>query len=78
MNFPIRETRSDRAGFNQLARLHAATKDLCFDTVELDFSLGLEKFERLDNPFPGTCINIEIDTADTMSYRLSSEADNPL
>ena len=28
-----------RTGFNQLARLHAATKDLFFDTVELDFSL---------------------------------------
>jgi len=39
MKYSIRETRTDRAGFNQLARLHIATKDLCFDTVELDFSL---------------------------------------
>lgn len=39
MKFSIRETRTNRAGFNQLARLHAATKDLFFDTVELDFSL---------------------------------------
>jgi len=39
MKYSIRETRTDRAGFNQLARLHTVTKDLCFDTVELDFSL---------------------------------------
>lgn len=39
MKHSIRETRTDRAAFNQLARLHSATKDLCFDTVDLDFSL---------------------------------------
>ena len=43
-----------------------------------EFSQGVEKFELLSSPFPGTCINIEIDTADANNYRLSSEAQNPL
>ena len=38
---------------------------------------GLEKghtqTERLSQPFPGTVVNVEINTADTRSYKLSSE-----
>lgn len=38
---------------------------------------GLEKgyaqTERLSQPFPGTVVNVEINTADTQSYKLSSE-----
>lgn len=41
-----------------------------------EFSKGSEVFQALDQPFPGTCINIEIDTADTKNYRLSSEPPN--
>ncbi len=33
-----------------------------------------EILNRLDLPFPGTVINIEINTADPVSYRLRSEA----
>ena len=33
-----------------------------------------EKLTRFDYPFPGTAINIEINTADNSSYRLASEA----
>ena len=36
-------------------------------------SLG-ETLNRIDSPFPGTVINIEINTADTGSYRLRSES----
>lgn len=38
MKFIVRDTRTNLAGFNHLAELHAASKDLAFDTVELDFS----------------------------------------
>ena len=33
-----------------------------------------EKLTRFDYPFPGTAINIEINTADNSSYHLASEA----
>lgn len=39
-----------------------------------EFSHGGERFETLGKPFPGTCINIEINTADRAIYRLKSEA----
>lgn len=35
-----------------------------------------ETLTRIDTPFPGTVINIEINTADTSSYRLRSETEN--
>ena len=38
MKFGIQETRTDKAGFDQLARLHHETKDMLFGDVELDFS----------------------------------------
>lgn len=38
-----------------------------------EFSNGKEKFEKLDVDFPGTTINLEINTNDNNSYCLSSE-----
>jgi hypothetical protein len=38
-----------------------------------EHSGGKETYSLLDSPFPGTCINIEINTADTTSYHLSNE-----
>lgn len=38
-----------------------------------EYSKGKDAFHRLDSPFPGTCIIIEINTADTTSYQLRSE-----
>lgn len=34
---------------------------------------GQESVQRFEHPFPGTVINLEINTADVNSYRLSSE-----
>ena len=34
---------------------------------------GHTQAERLSQPFPGTVVNVEINTADTQSYKLSSE-----
>ena len=34
---------------------------------------GYTQTERLSQPFPGTVVNVEINTADTRSYKLSSE-----
>jgi hypothetical protein len=59
-------------GLNQ-GRIVIVSNQACYE-----FSHGVEKFEHLETPFPGTCINIEIDTADSNNYRLSSEARNPL
>jgi hypothetical protein len=39
-----------------------------------EFDLSGEIITRMDKAFPGTVINIEIDTADTNSYYLRSEA----
>jgi len=41
-----------------------------------EFSPAGETLNRIDNAFPGTVINIEINTADTSSYRLRSELDD--
>lgn len=38
-----------------------------------EFSHSGEIFRQLGSPFPGTCINIEVNTADRSSYRLSNE-----
>lgn len=38
-----------------------------------EYFAGNESYSRLDSPFPGTCINIEINTADTTCYQLSNE-----
>jgi anti-sigma regulatory factor (Ser/Thr protein kinase) len=38
-----------------------------------EFSNGIEKFEKLDADFPGTTINLEINTKDNNSYCLRSE-----
>jgi hypothetical protein len=37
------------------------------------FSRDGEVFDTLAHPFPGTCVNIQIDTADQTCYRLSNE-----
>ena len=41
-----------------------------------EFSPGGETLTRIGTPFPGTVINIEINTADTSSYRLRSELES--
>ena len=38
-----------------------------------EFSHSGEIFQQLGSPFPGTCVNIEVNTADRSRYRLSSE-----
>ncbi len=38
-----------------------------------EFFTGGEYVQKLNNDFPGTCINIEINTNDTNSYCLKSE-----
>lgn len=38
-----------------------------------EFSHSEEIFQQLGSPFSGTCVNIEVNTADRSSYRLSSE-----
>jgi len=38
-----------------------------------EYSGGKEGYSRLESPFPGTCINVEINTADTTCYQLSNE-----
>lgn len=38
-----------------------------------EFAGGKETVKRLDHPFPGTVVNLEINTADSQSYCLSSE-----
>lgn len=37
------------------------------------FTAEGEKFTDMENDFPGTCVNIEINTSDTNIYKLSSE-----
>ncbi|TWI73966.1 histidine kinase/DNA gyrase B/HSP90-like ATPase [Desulfobotulus alkaliphilus] len=41
-----------------------------------EFSANGEAIQKMDNDFPGTCINIEINTDDTGSYCLKSELKN--
>ena len=38
-----------------------------------EFSASKDDLAKLDENFPGTCVNIEINTADTCSYCLNSE-----
>lgn len=38
-----------------------------------EFAAGIESLKRFDHPFPGTVVNLEINTADTRSYCLTSE-----
>ena len=38
-----------------------------------EYANGKATYARLKWPFPGTCINIEINTADTTSYQLSTD-----
>lgn len=38
-----------------------------------EFSANAESIQKMNNDFPGTCINIEINTVDTNSYCLKSE-----
>jgi len=38
-----------------------------------EFSANGESIQKMNNDFPGTCINIEINTEDTTSYCLKSE-----
>jgi hypothetical protein len=43
-----------------------------------EFSGGRDTYARMSKPFPGTCIDIQIDTADFKSYRLGSATPTPL
>ena len=38
-----------------------------------EYSAGTETFAKLSGDFPGTVVNLEVNTADQQSYRLSSE-----
>lgn len=38
-----------------------------------EFVDGVDRYENLSHSFPGTCINIEINTADSCSYQLNNE-----
>jgi len=38
-----------------------------------EFAANNEVYTKMDNDFPGTCVNIEINTEDTSSYYLKSE-----
>lgn len=41
-----------------------------------EFNADGESCDKMDYSFPGTCVNIEINTTDTGSYYLSSESDS--
>lgn len=41
-----------------------------------EFNADGESCDKMDYSFPGTCVNIEINTEDTSSYYLSSELDS--
>jgi len=41
-----------------------------------EFNADGESCDKMDYSFPGTCVNIEINTTDTSSYYLSSELDS--
>jgi len=41
-----------------------------------EFNADGESCDKMDYSFPGTCVNIEINTTDTISYYLSSELDS--
>lgn len=41
-----------------------------------EMNAGQQRLERIDHSFPGTVVNIEINTADTNSYCLRSESEN--
>jgi len=38
-----------------------------------EYKMGAKRFEKLNGDFPGTVVNLEINTGDTGSYQLSSE-----
>jgi len=41
-----------------------------------EYSATVDSVTKLDHDFPGTCVNIEINTQDTSSYYLKSERSN--
>jgi len=41
--------------------------------IEYQYSTSGELLLKMDEDFPGTSVNIEINTGDTSSYRLKSE-----
>lgn len=43
-----------------------------------EFKEGRETYEKLSADFPGTVVNLEINTADASNYGLSSEMDNKI
>ena len=54
-------------------RLNKGRLVIVSNSAYYEFSHGGEKFEDLGSFFPGTCINIEINTADRSTYRLDYE-----
>ncbi|MBK6961589.1 MAG: ATP-binding protein [Gammaproteobacteria bacterium] len=61
---------------NEFIALNKGRIQIVSDRGYWEFSPGGETLTRIGTPFPGTAINIEINTADTSSYRLRSELRN--
>jgi len=59
----------------EFINLNGGSIQIASDRGHWRFQRGQEELKRFDTPFPGTAVNIEIDTADTQTYCLSSEID---
>ena len=55
--------------------LNKGKLQIASDAGYWSFQLGKFETKRFSMPFPGTVVNIEINTADKQSYRLASEID---
>lgn len=61
---------------NEFIALNKGRIQIVSDRGYWEFSPQGETLARIDTPFPGTVINIEINTADNQSYRLGSEVES--
>ncbi len=59
----------------EFIRLNGGVIQIASDAGYWRFSRGTQETKSFSAPFPGTVVNIEINTADTQSYRLTSEID---
>lgn len=69
------EALSERFKIREFIAMNKGRIQIVSDRGYWEFSPRGETLARIDTPFPGTVINIEINTADTSSYRLRSEAE---
>ena len=58
---------------SEFINLNGGCLQIVSDRGYLRLEKGHTQTERLSQPFPGTVVNVEINTADTRSYKLSSE-----